>query len=63
METDIFFFIFICCHAFRVYIIYRFYKLVFPQRKTSRQTELISFALFFAATVGADLFIGGPALG
>lgn len=63
METDIFFFIFICCHAFRVYIIYRFYKLVFPQRKTSRQTELISFALFFAATVGTDLFIGGPALG
>lgn len=47
MNSEIFWLIYFCCNAFRIYTIYLFFNVFFSESKYSKRREILCYVLFF----------------
>ena len=62
MMSGTFLFVYLCCNAFRAYIISLFFKVFFSEEKTPKKVEILSYIAFFIINSAVYIFIKIPVL-
>lgn len=57
MELNLYFFIFFLCSTIKAYILYKFFRLFFKERRTSTVVEITTYALFTITNAIIYIFI------